>query len=96
MTKVDATQAQAQFPELISRVERGKERIVIEQSGQAVGAIVSYEDLKRLEALEDAKEIAEVNRIKSENEPFVDLEEVVQRYNGLHGTEFTIEELKHG
>lgn len=96
MTKVEAAQAQAQFSELISRVERDKERIVIEQSGQAVGAIVSYEDLKRLEALEDAREIAEVNRIKAENEPFVSLEEVVQRYNDLHGTEFTIEELKHG
>jgi hypothetical protein len=56
----------------------------------------NYENLNRLEELEDAKEIAEVERMKAKKEEFVSMEEVVQRYNSLHGTEFTIEELKTG
>ncbi|MBW4442317.1 MAG: hypothetical protein KME10_13990 [Plectolyngbya sp. WJT66-NPBG17] len=54
------------------------------------------ENLEQIEALEDAKEIAEVERIKAENEGFASLEKVVQNYNALHGTAFTIEELQHG
>ncbi|NJP10482.1 MAG: type II toxin-antitoxin system Phd/YefM family antitoxin [Leptolyngbyaceae cyanobacterium RU_5_1] len=56
MTKVEANQAQAQFVELISRVEDHQERIVIEHAGQSVAAVISYADLQQFEALEDASE----------------------------------------
>lgn len=91
MTKVDADQAQAQFAELISRVEDHQERIVIEQAGQAVAAVISYADLRRLEALEDALDAEFVRRAKAENPEFVGLEEVVEGYNKRHGTDLTIE-----
>jgi prevent-host-death family protein len=42
MTKVEANQVQVQFAELISRVEDHRERIVIEQAGQAVAVVISY------------------------------------------------------
>lgn len=52
MTKMEATQAQAHFSELLARAGQHRERIVIEQQGQAIVALISYEDLQRLEELE--------------------------------------------
>ncbi|KAM3115971.1 type II toxin-antitoxin system Phd/YefM family antitoxin [Phormidesmis sp. 146-33] len=94
MTKVEATQAQQNFPELMSRVRTGKERIVIEQQGQGMVAMISYEDFKRLQALEeDAKDVAEVERRLAANEESVSLETVIEGYNRLHDTDLTIEHI---
>lgn len=93
MAKVEANQAQAQFAELISRVEDHQERIVIEQAGQAVAAVISYADLQRFEALEDALDAEFVRRAKAENPEFVNLEQVVEGYNQQHGTNLTLESL---
>lgn len=96
MTKVEATEAQAHFSELIDRVEADNERIVIEQAGQAKVVLISYADLKRLEALEE--DLRDVEAMKqamaeAEEEGFVSLEEVIKGYNELHGTNFTLENL---
>ncbi|KAM3101865.1 type II toxin-antitoxin system Phd/YefM family antitoxin [Phormidesmis sp. 146-12] len=94
MTKVEATQAQQNFPELMSRVRTGKERIVIEQQGQGMVAMISYEDFKRLQALEeDAKDVAEVERRLAANEESVSLETVIEGYNRLHNADLTIEHI---
>jgi prevent-host-death family protein len=91
-TKMEAMQAQQNFAELLTRVEKGKERIVIEQQGQAVVAIISYEDLKRLEALEDTRDLAALQRavVESDGETY-SVEEVIAQYNEIHGTDFTVE-----
>lgn len=52
MTKVNVSVDNGSFPELISRVADSGERIVIEQQGKAIAAIITYADLKRLEAIE--------------------------------------------
>lgn len=96
MTTVEANQAQAQFVELIGRVEDNQERIVIEQAGQAVAAVISYADLQRFEALEDALDAEFVRRAKAENPEFVTLEAVVEGYNQQHGTKLTLESLLNG
>ena len=54
MTQLNVTVTNDRFPELIARVEDTGERIVIEQEGRAIAAIITYADLKRLEALEAA------------------------------------------
>ncbi len=54
MTQLNVTATDDRFPELIARVEDTGERIVIEQEGRAIAAIITYADLKRLEALEAA------------------------------------------
>lgn len=90
MTKVDSTQAQDRFPELITRVGDSGERVVIEQEGQAVAAIISYADLERFEALEDALDSAILSNAVAENEEFVTLEEVIAGYNALHKTDFDL------
>jgi prevent-host-death family protein len=96
MTKVEANQAQAQFVELIGRVEDNQERIVIEQAGHAVAAVISYADLQRFEALEDALDAEFVRRAKAENPEFVTLEAIVEGYNQQHGTSLTLESLVNG
>ncbi len=52
MTKVNINVDNNNFPDLIHRVTESGERIVIEQQGKATAAIITYDDLKRLEALE--------------------------------------------
>jgi len=90
MTTVDTTQAQDRFTELLTRVGERGERVVIEKEGQAVAAIIGYADLKRLEAMDSAKDCATLRRLVAENEEFVTLEEVIAGYNALHNTDFDL------
>lgn len=96
MTKVEVTEAQAHFAELIDRVEADNERIVIEQAGQAKVVLISYTDLKRLEALEDARDVADFQRAVAESDgESSTIEEVIAHYNEIHGTDFTVESILH-
>lgn len=52
MAKVNLSVDNESLLELTSRVAERGERIVIEQQGKAIAAIITYADLKRLEALE--------------------------------------------
>ncbi|MBW4673590.1 MAG: type II toxin-antitoxin system Phd/YefM family antitoxin [Desmonostoc geniculatum HA4340-LM1] len=76
---ISATEARANFQELINRVEYKGERIVIERHGKAVVAIVGLEDLKRLEALEDAIDSELLRRAIAENDGFTTLEAIMQK-----------------
>lgn len=51
MTKVNFS-ADEDLPKLVNRVTESRERIVIEQEGKATAAIITYDDLRRLETLE--------------------------------------------
>jgi prevent-host-death family protein len=94
MTKVEATQAQEKFSELLALVEEAQERIVIESEGQVIAAVISYADLKRLEALEDATDVADFRRAVTEsNAESYSVEEVIADYNKLHNTDFTVENI---
>ncbi|RAM49490.1 MAG: type II toxin-antitoxin system prevent-host-death family antitoxin [Hapalosiphonaceae cyanobacterium JJU2] len=77
---ISATEARANLQELINRVEYGRERIVIERHGKAVVAMIGLEDLKRLEALEDAINSEQLRRAVAENDGFTTLEAVVARF----------------
>jgi prevent-host-death family protein len=77
---ISATEARANLQELINRVEYGRERIIIERHGKAVVAIIGLEDLKRLEALEDAINSEQLRRAVAENDGFTTLEAVIARY----------------
>lgn len=94
MTKVDSSQAQDRWIEIITSVGDSGERVVIEQEGKAVAVIISYSDLKRFEALEDTRDAEMLQRAMAENDgEFVTIEEVIEGYNKLHGTDFTIENI---
>jgi prevent-host-death family protein len=45
---MNVSEARRQFSDLLNRVYRGQERIVVEKNGIPVGAIVSMADLERI------------------------------------------------
>lgn len=77
MTAVSATEARANFQELINRAEYKGERILIQRHGKAVGAIIGLEDLRLLEAIEDAIDSAELRRAVEQNDGFTTLEAII-------------------
>ncbi len=74
MTTITASLARKCFPELLNRVGFGQERILVERRGKAVAAIISLEDLRRLEAMEDAIDSAILRRARAENTGFTTIE----------------------
>jgi prevent-host-death family protein len=57
MARLEATEARKGFSEAISRAAYGSDRIVIQRRGKPVAALVSMDDLRLLEALEDRLDI---------------------------------------
>ncbi|HET7078693.1 MAG TPA: type II toxin-antitoxin system prevent-host-death family antitoxin [Chloroflexia bacterium] len=52
---INASQVRQQWSRLINKVFRGETRVVVEKSGIPVAAIISAEDLRRLNQLEDER-----------------------------------------
>lgn len=57
MATVTVADAKNHFSDLLRRAEYGGERVIVERHGKPVAVIVSTDDLKRLEALEDAADV---------------------------------------
>ena len=81
MTSTTVSEARNNLPELLNRVGEGQERILIERHGKPIAAIVSLEDLSRLEALEDAIDSAELRSAGKENSGFVTLESIIDSHS---------------
>ncbi|BAZ11977.1 hypothetical protein NIES4071_38050 [Calothrix sp. NIES-4071] len=74
---ISTTEARANLQDVLNRVEHGGERIVIERHGKAAVAIVTVEDLKRLEDLEDAIASRQLRQAIEQNDGFTTLEAIV-------------------
>jgi prevent-host-death family protein len=61
--RLTASQARATFAEAVNRASFAGERTVIRRHGRDVAAVVSAEDLKILEALEDQHDLKEAREI---------------------------------
>ena len=61
--RLSASQARATFAEAVNRASFAGERTVIRRHGKDVAAVVSAEDLKILEALEDRRDLEEARQI---------------------------------
>ena len=59
MTLVSVSDAKISFSKLINRAAYGRERIVLTSHGQPKAALVSMDDLHRLEELEDAQAVGD-------------------------------------
>jgi prevent-host-death family protein len=57
------SQVRAAFAEAVNRANFAGERTIIHRHGKDVAAVVSVEDLKTLEALEDRLDLEEARRI---------------------------------
>ena len=86
MKKVNVTQFQDSFDKFLKSTVQ--EQIVIEKEGKAIATLINYEEWKRLKQLE-------IEMTNEDEEDFYNLEEVIAEYNQIHGTEFTIENLRN-
>jgi prevent-host-death family protein len=58
LATIPATEARQQLPDLIDQAAYGGARIAIAKHGKPMAVLISYSDLQRLEALEDAHDLA--------------------------------------
>ena len=81
MVKVEATVARNGFSDLISRVQYGADRVLIERRGKNVAALIPVEDLRLLEMLEDHLDIDAARKALAtpKNKVRVPLEQVKKR-----------------
>lgn len=77
MTIISATDARANFQDVVRRAEYGGERVLIQRHGKTVAAVISIDDLKRLEAMEDAIDSEILRRAVEENDGFTTLESII-------------------
>jgi prevent-host-death family protein len=80
MSIISASEARANFPDIINRAEYRGERILIQRHGKAAVAVISIEDLKLLEAIEDAIDSANLRRAIEENTGFTTIEEIIAKH----------------
>ena len=59
--KMSVSEARKNFSDVVTRSLRGEGRVIVEKSGTPVGAIVSIEDLRRLEQMD--QEWAEIEEV---------------------------------
>ena len=67
LSKISAADARKKFANIINRVAYGKESFVLTRRGEALAAIVSMEDLKLLQEVEEQMDIDDA--WKARNEP---------------------------
>jgi prevent-host-death family protein len=86
MTNTNAAQISENLTDFLDRLTQGETSIIIEQAGKAIATLISYEEWKRLKHLES-------DLISENDQEFFSPEEVIEAYNQLHGTEFTVENI---
>jgi prevent-host-death family protein len=86
MRDVTVAEAKNRFSDLLRRAEHGGERLVVHRHGKPVAAIVSTDDLRRLEALEDAEDLADARAAlaEAEREGTIPFESVLEKYGLQH------------
>jgi len=77
---MNVSEARRQFSDVLNRVYRGRERIVVEKNGIPMGAIVSMEDLAILESQESRQEtqLDALDRYQAAFSGFSDVESEIE------------------
>ena len=57
MSRLAASDAREHFADVLNRVAYGGDRVVVERRGKELAAIISVDDLKILEAIEDRLDV---------------------------------------
>jgi PHD/YefM family antitoxin component YafN of YafNO toxin-antitoxin module len=70
---------------LLARVIYCGEHVIIERRDQPVAALISLEDLRRLEELEDARDAALLKAAKQTSKRRVPFEKLVEQYEKVYG-----------
>lgn len=80
MNELPISKARDHLGEIVSRVEHAQERTVLTRHGKAVAAVVSIDDLRELEALEDQADLAAAREALASMEQRVPHRDVVAEY----------------
>src|SRR5262245_12798273 len=100
MVTMTVAEAKNRFSDVLRRAEYGGERVIVERHGKPVAAIVSTEDLRRLEAGEDAADLRDAQTAHAEatQKGTVPLETVLRKYGLDHllvGSIDVVDTVKH-
>ena len=82
---VSVAEAKNNFSDLLNRVIYRRERIIVSKHGKPVGALISTQDLERLEELEKQQALARVKEIKKRTKKYYTLEETRRAYEKKSG-----------
>jgi len=76
-----------QIGDILNRVCYAGDRFIVERRGKPVAAIVSVEELARLERMEQEREVEMMllAKVAAAGEGVVPFETLVEQYEGLHG-----------
>ena len=66
LNKITTADARKKFSNIINRVAFGKESFVLTRRGEPIAALVSMEELKLLQELEDKIDIEDARKAKNE------------------------------
>ncbi len=82
MERISASDLRKDAAEVFNKVAYGGQRVILHRRGKDLAALVSLEDLERLEQLEDELDLKAVREAKREvarsNEPPVRIEDVAR------------------
>jgi prevent-host-death family protein len=86
MATMTVADAKNHFSDVLRRAEYGGERVVVERHGKPVAAIVSTEDLRRLEAAEDSADVQDARAALAEakEQGTVPLDAVLRKHGLAH------------
>jgi prevent-host-death family protein len=80
MSEVPISEARDHLGEIVSRAVHAHERTVLTRHGKAVAAVISFDDLRELEAAEDEADLAAAREALSSDEPRVSHAEVLAEF----------------
>jgi prevent-host-death family protein len=83
---MSVTEFKKRFSDVLRRAEYGGERVIVERHGKPVAAIVSTDDLRHLEAAEDAADLrdARLTLTEAAQEGTVSVDTVLRKYGLDH------------
>ena len=84
---VSVAEAKNQFSDLLNRVISRHERVIVAKHGKPVGAIVSTEDLRRLEEMENQRRVKRVRALQKGTKKYVPFEQFVREYEAKWGVD---------
>lgn len=81
---INVVEAKNKFSELLGKVAYGKGRFIVERKGKPMVAVVSMEDLKKLEEMEDELDTRLLKAAVSNSKGSIPLEKVIEEYEKKH------------
>ena len=86
MSSISVADAKNHFSDLLRRAEYAGERVVVHRHGKPVAAIVSTQDLERLQALEDSQDVVDATAALKEarRTGLVPLDAVLRKHGLTH------------